>query len=72
MKSSVENSDVWKLLTRMYAIKQWIGFKKLKSPKPPTQGGHLLVTNRRKSLWSLCQPLHIYLGEILWDSVGKY
>jgi hypothetical protein len=54
----VENNDVWKLLTRTYAIKQWIGhlerlfwlglgLKKFKSPKPPAQGGHLLVTSVR-------------------------
>jgi hypothetical protein len=28
--------------------------------------------DRRKILWSLCQPLLIYPGEVLWDSVGKY
>jgi hypothetical protein len=29
--------------------------------------------NRRKILWSLCQPaLLTYPGEVLWDRVGKY
>jgi hypothetical protein len=28
--------------------------------------------DRRKILWSLCQPLLLYPGDLLWDSVGKY
>jgi hypothetical protein len=28
--------------------------------------------DRRKILWSLCQPVLTYPGEVLWDRVGKY
>jgi hypothetical protein len=27
--------------------------------------------NRRKILWSLCQPVLTYPGDVLWDRVGK-